>query len=317
MRYWGQNLIEAINGYCLPRFPEALFVSPVAVHPDGRGKSIARSILIELLKRVTAQRVARSALQRDLIIETSDANDKHILSAETDCVFACVFSPLVTGILCGLSPATHSNTTSQGVSMTGTSIQPESDPDDTAPDATFIQATRAWIKTFVVDLNLCPFARKSVQTKRIRYTVSPANNAEDILLSLIDDMRALDELTHIETGFLICPGASMDFLQFNDLVYLGEQLLKEQGWEGTYQIVAFHPAFQFADTDANDPSNFTNRSPYPMFHLLRESSVTRAVEATCNIEDIPAVNTKTLNALGLQVLSERWHACVNHPASTC
>jgi len=168
----------------------------------------------------------------------------------------------------------------------------------TAPDP--ISATREWVDKAVIGLNLCPFA-KSVQVKgQVRYVLSDAATPEALLAELDRELRhlaAVDPET-TDTTLLVHPQVLQDFLDFNDFLELAEALLAELGLDGTLQIASFHPQFQFAGTAADDISNFTNRSPYPTLHLIREASLDRAVEAFPEAEAIYERNIETLEQLG-------------------
>lgn len=163
------------------------------------------------------------------------------------------------------------------------------------------QDTRAWLERAVIGLNLCPFA-KSVHVKdQIRYIVSAAGDAAALhaeLMQALQDLSAADPQVH-ETTLLVAPQCLADFLDFNDFLGDAEQLLADLGLEGDIQIASFHPDYQFAGTSDDDITNFTNRSPYPTLHLLRESSIDRAVEVFPDPQQIVEANMNTLRELGL------------------
>ena len=172
-----------------------------------------------------------------------------------------------------------------------------------------ITTTRHWIQSFVVDLNLCPFAQHVTARDVIRYTACANESLQDILHALHEEMDWLDSDPETETSFLILTSGMKDFSDFNDCLAIAQELLVMMNWVGRYQLVGFHPYHQFDGTDPDDAENYTNRSPYPMVHILRESSVTQAVDATENIALIPKRNTDTLNQLGVEVLVKRWQDC--------
>lgn len=116
-----------------------------------------------------------------------------------------------------------------------------------------------------------------------------------------------------ETSFLILTSAMGDFSEFNDCLAMAEELLVMMNWVGRYQLVGFHPHHQFDATNPGDAENYTNQSPYPMVHILRESSVTQAADTTEDIALIPERNTNTLNQLGVEVLIKRWQDCFIEP----
>ena len=172
-----------------------------------------------------------------------------------------------------------------------------------------IMTTQRWIQSFVVELNLCPFAQHVTARDVIRYTACANESLQDILHALHEEMDWLDSDPETETSFLILTSGMRDFSDFNDCLAMAQELLVMMNWVGRYQLVGFHPHHQFDATDPDDAENYTNRSPYPMVHILRESSVTQAVDATEDIALIPERNTNTLNQLGVEVLMNRWRDC--------
>lgn len=160
--------------------------------------------------------------------------------------------------------------------------------------------TRRWLEHAVIGLNLCPFA-KAVHVKgQIHYAVSEAMDRRELLADLKHELDGLVDMapTLRDTTLLIAPYTLHDFLDFNDFLSQANRLLVKLGLEGMVQIASFHPDFQFAGTDPQDIGNFTNRSPYPMLHLLREDSVERAVAAYPQAELIFQKNVETLQKLG-------------------
>ncbi|MFJ1298501.1 DUF1415 domain-containing protein [Pseudomonadota bacterium AL_CKDN230030165-1A_HGKHYDSX7] len=159
---------------------------------------------------------------------------------------------------------------------------------------------RTWVDRAVIGLNLCPFA-KAVQIKgQVRYAVSDAQDAEGVLTDLEDELMLISEADAeaIDTTLLILPEALHDFYDFNDFEELSERLLKRMRLVGDLQVATFHPQFQFAETEPDDIENYTNRSPYPILHLLREDSIDRAVEAFPDAAEIYEKNIETLKTLG-------------------
>ncbi|MHB1676155.1 MAG: DUF1415 domain-containing protein [Sulfuriferula sp.] len=166
--------------------------------------------------------------------------------------------------------------------------------------ATIIKDTRDWLEKAVIGLNLCPFA-KAVQAKnQIRYVASNATTAEALLGDLLEELRLLDESDPelLDTTLLIHPAVLTDFLDYNDFLDIADAAAAEPEFDDQFQVASFHPQFQFAGTAADDIENYTNRSPYPMLHLLRESSVERAVAAFPEAEQIYEKNMITLRQLG-------------------
>ena len=169
-----------------------------------------------------------------------------------------------------------------------------------------MEATRAWLERAVIGLNLCPFA-KAVHVKgQIHYAVSVAGSPQEVLEDLKREMQELVALDPAdrETTLLIVPHCLGDFLEFNDLLGRADRLLARQGLEGVLQLASFHPHYQFAGTGADDIGNFSNRSPYPTLHLLREESIDRAVAAFPHAETIYETNMNTLERLGI----DGWNA---------
>ncbi|WP_354682814.1 DUF1415 domain-containing protein [Cupriavidus necator] len=170
----------------------------------------------------------------------------------------------------------------------------------TASADAVIAATRHWLERAVIGLNLCPFAKSVYVKEQVRYVVSTATEAPDVMDDLERELRLLEESdpAQLDTTLLILPDAVADFLDFNDLLYFAERLLARLGLEGTLQIASFHPHYQFADTGPDDIENYTNRAPYPILHLLREDSIARAVAAFPDAADIYERNQATMRRLG-------------------
>ena len=178
-----------------------------------------------------------------------------------------------------------------------------------------VAETQAWLDRAVIGLNLCPFA-KAVRTRgQIRFHVCGATDAPSLLAELGTEMSLLASIdaAQLDTTLLIHPEAFGDFLDYNEFLGLAESALADAGFEGVFQIASFHPQYRFAGTRANDPANATNRSPYPMLHLLREASVERAVAAFPDPAAIVDKNIATLRSMG----AKRWQALLrqcNHDA---
>jgi uncharacterized protein len=172
-----------------------------------------------------------------------------------------------------------------------------------------IAATQAWLNTFVIAYNICPFARREQEKNSIRYQVVSSNSIEDSLEAVITECVHLDSEPDTETTLLIFTDAFADFEDFLDLLAIAEQLLIDQGYEGIYQLASFHPDYCFAQTPENDPSNYTNRSPYPMLHLIREDSIEKAVASHPDPDGIPDQNIALTRELGLEKLRAIVNAC--------
>jgi hypothetical protein len=165
-----------------------------------------------------------------------------------------------------------------------------------------IADTVRWLERAVIGLNLCPFAKAPHVKGQIHYVVSQAKGLEGLRDELIAQLQAMAALPaeERETVLLIVPQMLHDFLEFNDFLDEADGVLQELDMEGEFQVASFHPQFQFADTEPDDITNFTNRSPYPTLHLLREESIDRAVEAFPEAEAIYETNMATLEKLGIR-----------------
>lgn len=167
--------------------------------------------------------------------------------------------------------------------------------------ADIIAATKTWLEKAVIGLNLCPFAKVVYVKQQIRYVVSDAINARDLHADLLREIQFLRNAdpAEIETTLLIHPNVLTNFLDFNDFLDVADTLLEELNVDGVFQIASFHPDYQFAGTRPDDIENYTNRSPFPILHILREESITRAVDSFPDIDDIYLRNKETLNKLGM------------------
>jgi len=166
--------------------------------------------------------------------------------------------------------------------------------------ASVIERTKNWIREIVIGLNFCPFARKPFKDELIVYKVDDTSDRAVALESLISICNYLEDNPSMETALLIFPNGFSDFEEYLDLVDLSEKLLKAEGFEGVYQVASFHPGYIFAGSDEIDPANYTNRSPYPMLHLLREDLLEIAIDKHANVDDIPNQNIAKAQSLGLE-----------------
>ena len=166
--------------------------------------------------------------------------------------------------------------------------------------AKIIGDTREWLEKAVIGLNLCPFAKAVMIKDQIRFVVSSATSIEELLADLLDELHILlsTDIELVDTTLLIHPAVLSDFLDYNDFLDVADAAAAEPEFDDQLQIASFHPQFQFADTAVEDIENYTNRSPYPMLHLLREASVERAVAAFPEAEQIYQKNIATLRELG-------------------
>ncbi|HQS32924.1 MAG: peptidase [Polaromonas sp. 39-63-203] len=173
-------------------------------------------------------------------------------------------------------------------------------------DESVLVATRHWLEKAVIGLNLCPFAKAVYVKNQVRLVVSHARHADDLLEELDRELDLLvaTPAAELDTTLLIHPTLFEDFLDFNDFLEIAEGVVDEHELEGVVQLASFHPQFQFEGTEPDDISNYTNRAPFAILHLLREESVEKAVEAFPQADAIYAQNIATLEKLG----HEGWKA---------
>ncbi len=190
--------------------------------------------------------------------------------------------------------------------MTDASTDPR--PAPPPDDAAYLQATRDWLLKAVIGLNLCPFAKAPHVKNQIRYVVSAATTPEALQADLLSELLFLADADpeQVDTTLLIHPHVLQDFLDYNDFLDVVDATVDEADLEGVLQVASFHPAYQFGGTDADDIENFSNRSPYPILHLIREASIDRAVEAFPEAEMIYERNMATLRGLGLEGWRRLW-----------
>lgn len=154
-----------------------------------------------------------------------------------------------------------------------------------------------WLQNTVIGLNLCPFAKKSVDKNAVRYHISTADTEQLLLDDLLTEMKRLDNNPSIETSLLIHPKVLSDFQDYNQFLDRVDDLIMSHDYEGVYQIASFHPQYQFDGTDTDDNENYTNRSPYPLLHVLREHSLEKALDYYPDPETIPERNIERLNSM--------------------
>ncbi len=156
-----------------------------------------------------------------------------------------------------------------------------------------------WLNDVVIGLNLCPFAAKPQRNKQIKIFVSEASQEEalleDILLQLIELSNTEPE--KLETTLVVVPNMLQDFWDYNFFIDWVEGLIKEQDWEGIFQVATFHPDYCFGGAEPEDDENLTNRSPYPVFHLIREESMEKVLKHYPDPESIPDTNIARVSAL--------------------
>lgn len=164
--------------------------------------------------------------------------------------------------------------------------------------ADIIQQTRCWLDSVIIALNFCPFARREFINQRIRYCVSESAELSGVLQQFTDEIIYLDNHSEIETSLFILPDGFNQFDDFLDLIDVSNQLIDELGYRSVYQIAHFHPDYCFEGVSTDDASNFTNRSPWPTLHLLRESSLQQAIESHADTSAIPENNIRLARELG-------------------
>jgi hypothetical protein len=179
---------------------------------------------------------------------------------------------------------------------------------------TYIAQTRCWLENVVLKHNLCPFAHKPFKGGQIRYVVTDSARPEFLLEDLQHELEHLRStpVEELETTLLIHPGTLEDFLDYNDFLDIVDALLVDGGFEGEFQVASFHPDYQFEGTRPDDAENYTNRSPWPMLHLIREASLEQAVASYPDVDAIPEHNIQTMNALGAEHHRTVLAACLNH-----
>lgn len=174
-----------------------------------------------------------------------------------------------------------------------------------------LTVVQRWVERVVVNLNLCPFARRELDRGSVRFSLSEAANTRELINDLTCELNLLQHEPAIETSLLVHPRVLQDFYDFNEFLGDCDRLLRELEFEGVFQIASFHPEYQFAGTDPEDAENYSNRSPYPVLHILREESVARAVETHPDIEAVPATNIALLQHMGAEQLKALSQACLH------
>ena len=161
-----------------------------------------------------------------------------------------------------------------------------------------ITHTKNWVEKVIMKYNICPFARREVERGSIRYYQVKDQGREDVLQELLNECQFLDSNTDIETTLFIMPCGYEGFYDFLDMLDMANELLEMQDYEGIYQLANFHPDYCFADAPQNEPSNYTNRSPYPTLHIIRESSMEFAIANHPDVDSIPERNIEFANNKG-------------------
>lgn len=176
----------------------------------------------------------------------------------------------------------------------------------------YLKNTQNWLQAFVIGMNFCPFAKVPFDQDRIQYLVEESNDLKKMAATVGNAMKELVAIPaeKVETTLIILPNAPLDFMKYLDFVDIVQDFLEESKLEGVLQIATFHPKYQFANTTPHDAENYTNRSPYPMIHLLREASVSRAVDHYPDVYDIPEQNIARLEQIGAEAIKNKWNEVI-------
>ena len=163
-----------------------------------------------------------------------------------------------------------------------------------------IKDTKHWISKFVIGLKLCPFAKKPFEEDLIRYVHLENTSTDSLLMKLSEELLFIVESSEkeVETTLIIHPNQLLDFEAYLDFVEAGNALIASMQLEGVIQIASFHPSYRFAGESENDAANYSNRSPYPMLHLLREETLTKAIDNHPDIDSVPEKNIALLREMG-------------------
>lgn len=162
-----------------------------------------------------------------------------------------------------------------------------------------IAQTQCWLDSVIIEHNLCPFAKSERDRGSIHFFVDDSTTMEQVLEQLVMECERLEQNTDIETSLFIMSHIAQDFSDYLLLLDIANELFITQGYEGIFQLASFHPDYQFADTTEEEPANYTNRSPYPMLHIIREASLERALQHYPDPELIPQRNVALCRKMGL------------------
>ncbi|MHC5109425.1 MAG: DUF1415 domain-containing protein [Planctomycetota bacterium] len=169
-------------------------------------------------------------------------------------------------------------------------------------DDVVIAVTEKWVMSVVVEHDFCPFARRELERGSVRFRVLGGATPEECCVALLDELRKMGSDESIETTFLILSTGQEEFEEYLMLVGAAEACLESAGYEGVYQLASFHPDYCFVDSSPDDAANYTNRSPYPMIHILRASSVEQAIVQHLDPEGIPERNIEVARKLGVETM---------------
>jgi len=190
------------------------------------------------------------------------------------------------------------------------------DQENQSSDNHIIQQTQCWLKSIIIDLNLCPFANREFIRDSIGYSLCPETDIPACLQRLAEEFHYLDSHPETETSLLIFSAGFSDFNDFLALIHYANLLLEERAYDGIYQLAHFHPEYCFEGVEQDDPSNYTNRSPWPTLHLIREDSLQKAIEKHPNPAEIPNTNIELTRQMGSAKMQALLRHCTTQPQRT-
>lgn len=166
-------------------------------------------------------------------------------------------------------------------------------------DSEIYQVIETWLEQVVIGLNLCPFAAKPQRNGQIKVAICRAQKQTDLIEFINAELVALDKTpaSKVDTTLVVVPDMLADFLDYNDFLDWVDELIEQSNWSGVYQVASFHPNYCFADTQPDDAANLTNRSPFPIYHLLREDSLEQAIDKYPDVDAIPERNIECMHQL--------------------
>ena len=170
--------------------------------------------------------------------------------------------------------------------------------------------TQKWIKDVIIACNFCLFAAKPIREKKVHYRVEPSETLSICLEAFLEECERLEKTPSIETTFIVYPYTFQNFEVYLEFVALVDKLLQKHAYEGVYQVASFHPDYCFEGEDPEDASNYTNRSIYPMLHILREESITQALDTFQDPESIPERNIQFAREKGVAYMKMLRDACL-------
>ena len=167
-----------------------------------------------------------------------------------------------------------------------------------------ISSTKYWLENTIIEFNFCPFAKREFVNQTIHYHVSDKTDDEGRISQIVEQLKYLDVNDALETTLVIFPIGLESFFDYLDFLSLAEEAILQLGYEGIYQLASFHPDYCFEDLNQNDVANYTNRSPFPILHILRESSIEKAIAHYENPESIPKNNIENARTKGCETFKE-------------